>query len=222
MNRKIGIHGIQQQARTKEDFQKAGEQLAIQQLDQMKTLLETFKSNLQEFAVKHKKDINRDPTFRMNFQRMCSNVGVDPLASNKGFWSDVLGFGDFYFELAVGVAEVCLATRERNGGLIELSQLKHDVERMRGAHAQTISEDDIVRSIKSLAPLGNGFDIIKIGGRTLVQSVPRELNLDFTTVLNAAQASGFVTVQKLQSELGWEEERALKALVILNCLVSVV
>jgi hypothetical protein len=30
---------------------------------------------------------------------MCSNCGVDPLASNKGFWAEILGFGDFYYEL---------------------------------------------------------------------------------------------------------------------------
>jgi len=29
--------------------------------------------------------------------------GVDPLASNKGFWAQVLGVGDFYYELAVQV-----------------------------------------------------------------------------------------------------------------------
>ena len=25
--------------------------------------------------------------------------GVDPLASNKGFWNDLLGVGDYYYEL---------------------------------------------------------------------------------------------------------------------------
>lgn len=29
---------------------------------------------------------------------MCSSIGVDPLASGKGFWSDLLGVGDFYYE----------------------------------------------------------------------------------------------------------------------------
>jgi len=28
-------------------------------------------------------------------------VGVDPLASNKGAWAQLLGFGDFYYELGV-------------------------------------------------------------------------------------------------------------------------
>lgn len=38
---------------------------------------------------------------------MCASIGVDPLSSGKGFWS-VLGIGDFYYELAVQIVEVCL------------------------------------------------------------------------------------------------------------------
>jgi ESCRT-II complex subunit VPS22 len=34
---------------------------------------------------------------------MCSAVGVDPLASQKGFWAELLGFGDFYYELGVQI-----------------------------------------------------------------------------------------------------------------------
>ena len=54
---------------------------------------------------------------------MCSNIGVDPLASNKGMWAQLLGFGDFYYELGVQVVEGCLSTRPLNGGLIDLAGL---------------------------------------------------------------------------------------------------
>jgi hypothetical protein len=37
---------------------------------------------------------------------MCSKIGVDPLASNKGFWAEMLGVGDFYYELGVQIIEV--------------------------------------------------------------------------------------------------------------------
>jgi ESCRT-II complex subunit VPS22 len=70
-----------------------------------------FKSNLEEFAVKYKKEINQNPVFRNQFLKMCKEIGVDPLScilsflyftlANKGFWVDVLGVGDFYYELAV-------------------------------------------------------------------------------------------------------------------------
>lgn len=52
-------------------------------LQQMKDQLVTFKSKLEEFAMKHKSDIRRDPVFRAQFHTMCANIGVDPLASNK-------------------------------------------------------------------------------------------------------------------------------------------
>ena len=34
---------------------------------------------------------------------MCASIGVDPLASGKGFWSNMLDIGDFYYELGVQV-----------------------------------------------------------------------------------------------------------------------
>lgn len=44
-------------------------------------------------------DIRKNPAFRSQFHEMCTKVGVDPLASNKGFWAELLGIGDFYYEL---------------------------------------------------------------------------------------------------------------------------
>lgn len=34
-------------------------------------------------------DIRKDPAFRAQFHVMCANIGVDPLASNKGVWAQV-------------------------------------------------------------------------------------------------------------------------------------
>ncbi|MEQ2173216.1 ESCRT-II subunit protein snf8 [Goodea atripinnis] len=86
-------------------------------LGQMSKQLETFKSNLEEFASKHKQEIRKNSQFRVQFQEMCAAIGVDPLASGKGFWSEMLGVGDFYYELGVQIIEVCLALKHRNGGL---------------------------------------------------------------------------------------------------------
>ena len=46
----------------------------------MKEQLEIFKDKLEVFALKHKKDINRNPELRKHFQVMCASIGVDPLA----------------------------------------------------------------------------------------------------------------------------------------------
>jgi ESCRT-II complex subunit VPS22 len=71
----------------------------------MTAQLKEFKANLEQFAVKHRKEISKNPVFRSQFLKMCSQLGVDPLSSNKGFWTEVLGVGDFYYEIAVSPGE---------------------------------------------------------------------------------------------------------------------
>lgn len=51
----------------------------------MSKQLETFKSNLEEFASKHKQEIRKSSQFRVQFQEMCATIGVDPLACEKLF-----------------------------------------------------------------------------------------------------------------------------------------
>ncbi len=137
--------------------------------------MEKFRTKLEEFARDHKQEIRKDPEFRRHFQDMCASIGVDPLASGKGFWSEMLGVGDFYYELGVQAIEVCMATSHKTGGLMELGELRRRLIRSRGksAHHQDISLDDLLRAIKRLKVLGGGFNLIRLdSGRYLVQSVP--------------------------------------------------
>lgn len=55
--------------------------------------------SLKELPITVEEDIRKDAEFRRHFQQMCSTIGVDPLASSKGFWSEMLGVGDYYYEL---------------------------------------------------------------------------------------------------------------------------
>ena len=43
------------------------------------------------------------------------------IVAGKGFWSELLGVGDFYYELGVQIIEVCMATSHRNGGRSHVS-----------------------------------------------------------------------------------------------------
>ena len=84
---------------------------------------------------------------------MCASVGVDPLASGKGFWSEMLGVGDFYYELGVQIVEICMATTPRNGGLMPLEELRERLGKARsrkGTNEVEISMDDLQRAIKKL------------------------------------------------------------------------
>ena len=99
----------------------------------------------------------------------------------------MLGLGDWQYELGVQIVDVCVSTRERNGGLIEMSELVRLVSKLRGVSGGVITEDDVVRSIKTLKPLGAGYEVIDVGGRKMVRSVVKELDEDQAVVLAVAQ-----------------------------------
>lgn len=87
--RQVGVAGLQRNQTARQQFREVGSALQTQQLDQLRSQMDTFRTNLEAFALKYKKDIKRDPQFRMHFQKMCNQLGVDPLACmlNEGFCS---------------------------------------------------------------------------------------------------------------------------------------
>lgn len=92
---------------------------------------------------------------------MCSSIGVDPLASNKGFWSDLLGVGDFYYELGIQIIQVSVQTRASNGGIISMNEMLSSL-RSSGKTRRDLSQDDVKRAVEKLSVLGSGFKIIEV------------------------------------------------------------
>ncbi|RWR82602.1 vacuolar protein sorting-associated protein 22 1 [Cinnamomum micranthum f. kanehirae] len=199
MRRRPGISGLQTAAAARDQYRLLGENVAKIRTDLMKEQLATFRSQLEEFARKHKNDIRKNPAFRSQFHEMCAKVGVDPLASNKGFWAELLGIGDFYYELGVQIVEICLATRSHNGGLINLQELCTLLCQRRKTARDSVSEDDCLRAISKLK-------------KKLVRSVPTELNKDHNAILELAQAHGYVTVEEVEKQLLWSSGRAVDTL----------
>lgn len=221
MRRRAGVGAIHKQKLEAEKYKDKGSELQESQFEQMTKQLEVFRENLEEFATNHKQDIKKDAQFRRQFQEMCAAIGVDPLASNKGFWS-VLGMGDFYYELSVQVVEVCLAMNSSTGGLMELGELRNRLVAARGqkAHHQEITNEDILMAAKKLKIFGNGFTVIPVGkGKYMVQSVPGELSLQETSILTVAadRGDGCVSLQILQEALQWNEFRCQQALDKIMC-----
>uniref|UniRef100_A0A2I3S7E0 Vacuolar-sorting protein SNF8 n=1 Tax=Pan troglodytes TaxID=9598 RepID=A0A2I3S7E0_PANTR len=154
-------------------FSKKRTVLAEDQLAQMSKQLGMFKTNLEEFASKHKQEIRKDPEFHVQFQDMCATFGVESL---------MLGVGDFYYELGVHITKVCLV-----GGPITLEELHQQVLKGRGKFTQDVSQDNLIRAIKKLKALGTGFSIIPMSGTYLSQSVPAEFNMDHSMGLQLAE-----------------------------------
>ncbi|CAN6922759.1 unnamed protein product, partial [Brassica oleracea] len=196
-----------------DQYRLLGENVAKLRTDMMKEQLATFVNTRSNFFVEKlfwlQNDIRKNPAFRARFHEMCAKVGVDPLASNKGFWAELLGIGDFYYELGmfdlfpyltcVQIIEVCMLTRSLNGGLISLQELCNHLRQRRKKDREAVTEDDCLRAISKLK-------------KKLVRSVPTELNKDHNQILELAQGQGFVTVEQVQRRLSWASGRVIDAL----------
>ncbi|XP_024520509.1 vacuolar protein sorting-associated protein 22 homolog 1 isoform X1 [Selaginella moellendorffii] len=235
MKRRPGISGLHSAAAARDQYRSVGENVARIRTDLLKEQLATFRTQLEEFARKHKHDIKKNPAFRAQFHEMCSKVGVDPLASNKGFWAELLGIGDFYYEIGVQIVEICLATRSHNGGLIDLNELCSMLSKKRRTSRETITSDDCLKAIDKLKcdglsfndfadsstirpmtaylqVLGSGFEVFTVGKKKLVRSVPTELNKDHNQILELAEVRGFVLVEDVERALSWHPGRVIDAL----------
>mmetsp|Transcript_12492 Transcript_12492/g.45543 ORF Transcript_12492/g.45543 Transcript_12492/m.45543 type:complete len:246 (-) Transcript_12492:1565-2302(-) len=211
----IGRAGVARQRKVQKEktsIQTLGENVREVKLVTMRDQLQRFHESLERFALEHKEDVRKHPTFRAQFHEMCARVGVDPLASNKGFWSEMLGLGEFYYELGVQTIEACLVTKKINGGLTELSDLRRLVQKRRGTHTDPITEDDLVRAVEKLKVLGGGLGLCEIGKRRFVRSVPTELQRDHTAVLVLAESTGYVSKRSIREHLGWSTHRVEEAL----------
>jgi ESCRT-II complex subunit VPS22 len=219
MRRGVGIAAIKERQAMTARAQAVGEALNEAKLKHVSEQIATFKSALEDFATKYRKEINSDPEFRRAFAKMTKSIGVDPLSSAKGFWADALGLGDFYFEIAIQAVEICMSTRAMNGGLISLDELTSRLRLLRGKSnaSAAISSDDVKRGLDRISHLGGGFNIITLGVHKYVRSVPEELDADQSIVLsmlssrspsNEQQQQCFLTLSMLIDELKWPEMRA--------------
>jgi len=225
--RGVGLSAFSNAAISSDQYARHGQQLRTTHADALANQLSVFQAALHNFSLTHAKDIRSNPTFRAEFARMCNAIGVDPLAGSnvKGasaggggkagsVWAKMLGssVNDFYFELAVRVVEVCRETRSENGGMIAVSEVLKRVAKGRAGlvgGGMEATEDDVMRAIESLQPLGGMFKTQILGGSKFIRSVPKELNPDQATVLEVVQVLGYVTVSMLRDNLGWERARGI-------------
>jgi ESCRT-II complex subunit VPS22 len=94
-----------------------------------------------------------------------------------------------------------------------MSELVRLVSKLRGISGGLITEDDVGRSIRTLQPLGAGYQVVEVGGRKMVRSVVTELDEDQSAVLAIAQQEGGRIVEDiLIQRKGWTPERCKAAL----------
>lgn len=198
----MGIGAIKSKQETNQIIKNTiGNDLNNFQMQAIKEKMDFFKKSLEEFAKNYKSQINKDPELRHHFHQMCLKIGVDPLASHKGFWSELLGVGDFYYELSIQIIQECIKTRNQNGGFMDIKELTIRIQKYK-----QITKEDIIQSIKTMKPLGNGFGIIKIGEKEYIQSVPFEMSNDHLQILSIV-TKGYILFEEIEEKLKWEKDR---------------
>ncbi|MCJ1383411.1 hypothetical protein MMC17_006525 [Xylographa soralifera] len=217
-----GLSAFQNNSSLASSYAMHGDALKAANMEALKTQLSVFQSLVHNFALTHAEKIKQDPALRNEFHRMCTSIGVDPAAATNaavskkgagggGFFSMMAGRDDkeFVARVALRVVEVCRASREENGGLLGVEECRQRVAKGKGVGgAMDVTSDDVLRAVESLKPLSGGFSIITVGSRKMIRSIPKELSTDQSTVLEAIQIQGFVTVSMLEDNLNWENARA--------------
>ena len=205
--------------------QKRGETLSVH----ASAAIGTLQDSIVSFAGEHREEIRTDPAFRAQLMRMCGPLGVDPIGSVNGFWGRALGIGDFYYEMAVKASEICVAMRGKNGGVMELEELRVMLEKREnkknggknGKNVVRSSSGDVLTAIKKLEVLGTSFRVVDLNGRKMVLSVPMELDGDHMKIMalaedpDSGEAMGVVTVGMVVDNTKWEEERAQRGIDLL-------
>lgn len=109
------------------------------------------------------------------------------------------------------IAEVCFATRSRNGGIIALSEMHEILSRKK-----TVHRGDIPIAVDKLKSLGAGFRVIEVGMTAMIVSVPTELDLDHIKVFSLAESGeGCITTDDIVKQLAWNQERAKRVIKLL-------
>nr|KIR86469.1 ESCRT-II complex subunit VPS22 [Cryptococcus tetragattii IND107] len=221
MRKGAGISGLTRHTATASSYSTLSSNITTSQLSNLTSSLQSFRAALINFASAHRADIRKDPAFRHQFQKMCAAIGVDPLAvgpgaggGGRGWWSEVLGIGEWEYELAVQVVDICVSTRPENGGMIEIGELIRRVERLRSEDVGQITSQDILRTLKLLRPLNAGYTLHHPSpSTTYIRTIPRSLDTDQSTLLAiAATTRGRLHPAVVREQTGWTEVRVRTAM----------
>lgn len=224
--RSVGISSLQSRSSHNAAFATLSSQISATQTESLKAQLETFRSTLREFAVKHREEIKKDPVFRMHFQRMCAHLDIDPLAgplhpsssgSLSSLFSTLLPLSDFTYALLTQIIDISLSTRALNGGLIPMPDLLRRIERRRGVEEGAIGVDDVRRAVGTMDPLGGGYEVVSLPGTkgslalrcttTALQSTDSS-----ALIALALETGGRLAPGQVAAELGWAIDRVRSAL----------
>jgi ESCRT-II complex subunit VPS22 len=138
--RQVGFGALERSKTSTQQYAELSTSLTTQSVSELTTQLTAFQSLLSQFSQQHALEIRSNPSFRSEFAKMCTAIGVDPLvastrrtAAGRGGrqwvkdglagWG-MLGVGEFWIGVATRVVGVCRRTRGENGGFISVEEVR--------------------------------------------------------------------------------------------------
>lgn len=199
-----------------------GQTLNQRHSDELSAQLSVYQSALINFASEHGDTIKNNTEFRSNFTQMCYLIGVDPLDLLLFLSSKLKKSENFTLGLTVRIVEICQETRDLNGGLISLKELRSRFQDSLSV-PMDISEEDIIKGMTVLGALGKGFEVLVINKKKWIKfsgsSDNKGISNDHKRVYELSEfMGGYVTERLLRDNYGWDKVRLKSVLddMILN------
>ncbi|KEG13025.1 ESCRT-II complex subunit VPS22 [Trypanosoma grayi] len=177
MRRGIGVAHVQNKKETQRQMTDLGAQITAERVGQIADELESLKDHLRILAQKHKEEIKHDPVARARFRQLAESLDVDLISSKKNVFAGMLGLGDFYYGLASRVVEVCIKERKFCGSYVPLQRIVQLMKKRytsdgKGGNRNDITEGDVCMALDKLHVLGDGYNVVKLGGVKYIQTTP--------------------------------------------------
>lgn len=177
MRRRVGVGHVLQERQRQQTMADFGAQITAERVGQIADQLEDLQQQLRQLAERHKAEIKENPVVRARFRQLGDSLGVDVISSKTNVFAKSLGLGDFYYQLAARVVDACMAERHFCGAYVPLKRVHFFVQKAYdtstvGAQRTDIAESDILAALSKLSVLGDGYNVVKLGGVAYIQTMP--------------------------------------------------
>lgn len=193
-----------------EKYQNLGSVVLQSQEEHLLTQLQVFQAALISFKSQYASEIIQNEEVRNNFAEICVAFGIDPLVVASSVIGEENNSTERLNQLCLKVIDSCSKTRTINGGIISVEDLldliNSDTWVNQDLHLN-FKQEDIFEALEHLKILGNELQVIKIGKKEYIKSIPQEINLDQKMALEAADILGYVTITILKDNFNWKRIR---------------
>lgn len=192
-------------------YSKLGQSISQKHADELSAQLSVFQSVVVNFAVDHSSNIRSNPEFRSKFTSICLLIGIDALELLILLELRLKKKDNYFCGLAIKIVEICHQTRDINGGLISMKELRSRMEDCNSVPLK-VAEDDVVKALNVLNSLGEGFELLTINKKRWVRHITssgkNSISSDQQKVYELCEfMGGFVTVRLLRDNYGWDKVR---------------